>query len=332
MATSVARWSPSDTSRKAGRRWSAEPRWGPWTTSGSSSRSLAASFMPERDTEGEQEQGPQLMPTAYRAPRTTRRRSRRPPEAGRRPRQNPPQAGRRPRAGDEPESARRHLGGSLRDGGVDPGDELVALGGIPYDIEDLQEIRIGEVRERLEARREAQVGRSDEEPVESGRRGDLPRGWPGPPRSRSSRTGGLLRWPLGSAQTGAERATDRPIATGPVRRVSAGAHERLGLVAGAGHRADHAADAEIEHAHQLGRIVPRGPDERGRRRSFDRAEDRGEILQRRRPVLRIDDDRVEACGRQDLSRRGSRSGAKRPKPFAVRPSAPDLVGRHGAAS
>ena len=101
----------------------------------------------------------------------------------------------------------------------------------------------------------------------------------------------------------------RPVAAGPDRRVAARGYERLGFGPRSDHRADHAAEPEVEGAHQVGRVVPRDADEGNSGEALERSlEKSGEVCKRRVTVLEVDHDGVEAnrgdggCGGRALER------------------------------
>ena len=164
VAASVNRWTWVDTSRSAG--WSVLVRWGPCSTSGSSSRSLAATLRPIITPATSRNRLRSFMPTPYWVPpglRVSRRATSAAPR--RRSSSTALETNRNPRVG--------HRGRVLRRWGVDAGGQSMLAGSGDDGIERGEQGGVGEVGERVEPHPQAEVGRPDEQAVKPGRGGDL---------------------------------------------------------------------------------------------------------------------------------------------------------------
>ena len=230
---------------------------------------------------------------------------------------------------NETEASFGHRGALLGGWRMHSGHDLVALCRIHDRIEGLEQPGIAEIGERVEPQPQTEVGRSDVEPVEARRRGDLVE-VAEPLRRLDHREGedDLVR-PRDVLAPGAERAVHRPVASDPLGRVPAGSDECLRFGPRADHRADDASGPDVEHAHQLGRVVPANANQGSGARSLDGREDPGGIVRLGGAVLEVECHRVET-GRRDRSRR---RGTFQREPrvqrrSAARPRLSKPVGRH----
>ena len=103
----------------------------------------------------------------------------------------------------------------------------------------------------------------------------------------------------------------------PIWRVPAGAHDGCCLLGRLHVRHDDPLAAEVQGAADVGRVRVPDPAERGGSGQPDRGGQRGQVVLGRGAVLEVDDDIVEAAGRQQAGRH--RPGAAAHPPNTVSP-------------